>query len=148
MRGEPHQPLRPDQRARLSDWYVVLAHVHSVSFTLGDQVRTVVEQEQRPMRGAHARKPTARRDDLLVACVLETKLHDADSTAQRRLQEAVVLLAADEVQTGRLQSACALEPVALRAFWCKLHAASLARHDVLTARTPQLRRQFGPNPPR
>ena len=89
-----------------------------------------------------------RSDDLLVACMLETKLHDADSTAQRRLQEAVVLLAADEVQTGRLQAACALEPVALRAFWCKLHAASLARHDVLAARTPQRRRQFGPNPPR
>src|SRR5581483_9377020 len=108
--GESHQPLRTDQCARLSDRDVVLAHVYPVGLTLDDQVRAVVEDEQGPMRRAHARKPTAGGDDLPVSCALEAKLHDVDSTAHRRLQETVVLLAADEVQTGRLQAAAPIVP--------------------------------------
>ena len=66
VRGEPDDPLRPDDGARLGGRRVVLADVHAVGADRDREVRPVVEHEQRPRVRGGAPERLGRAADAVV----------------------------------------------------------------------------------
>ncbi len=102
--GEPDQPARAHDRTSLVDRHVVLADVHAVGAGGRDQVRAVVEDEQRLVLCGCAGKPPGGGDDRNVAGVLHAQLNDVHTRVEYGGQELVGLLVAHQVEVRVAQA--------------------------------------------
>ena len=84
---EPHQDLVAHERARLASRHVVLAHVHSVGGARLDQVRPVVQPEQRAVLVAQPPEHGGRAHELVVARLLVTELDHVHPAGERRREQ-------------------------------------------------------------
>ena len=107
VRREPDEPLVADELAGPRDRQVVLADVDPVG---AGAARTrsgrSLRMNSAPCARAGGREPPRRGEDRLVGAVLHPQLDDVDAAAQRRLEERVRPLVADQVQAGAARSRC------------------------------------------
>ena len=106
VRRETDQGAGTGLRSRFGHGRVVLAHVDAVRAARLDQLRVVVEEEQRAVLVRGAAERLGQRDDLLGAARgLLAELDQVDAAAQRRVEQGLrVAIAgpslADEVEAG------------------------------------------------
>ena len=98
---EADQTIRADERARLGNRHVVLTHVNAVGSDAGDQVGSIVEDEQRAACQADPREPFRNGREVVIGCVLDSQLDDVDAAIDRCVHESVRLLSADQIQLRR-----------------------------------------------
>ena len=96
--GEPDQPVGPDERPRLVDRQVAPADVDAVGAARLDEVRTVVEDEERAVLLARRPKRLGRGDERLVRELLVAQLDDVHTAAQRGFEDVSVAAGEHEIE--------------------------------------------------
>ncbi len=115
MGREPDQCLGPRQLTCLRHRHVLLTHVDAVRSAGGDQVRPVVEDEQRLVLGGRAAEGVGESDQLLGAARgLLPQLDDVRAPSEGSVEQRTGLAAsrkavANEVEARRLQRARAAD---------------------------------------
>ena len=79
----------PDSCARFRERHVALAHVDAVGAARLDEIRPVVEDEERAVGVAGATERRRGRDELVVRQLLVPELDDVDAAAERRVEQRV-----------------------------------------------------------
>ena len=101
---EPEQPIGPDERPRLGDRHVAAADVNAVRTARLDEIRPVVEDEERAVLHARGSERLGSGDECVVVERLVAQLHDVHAAPQRRFEDASVIAGEDEVEAGAGQS--------------------------------------------
>ena len=101
---EPEQPIGPDERPRLRDRHVAAADVNAVGAARLDEIRPVVEDEERAVLHARGSERLGGGDERVVVELLVAELDDVDPATQRRLEDVSVTAGEDEVEAGASQS--------------------------------------------
>ena len=101
---EAEQPIGPDERPRLRDRHVASADVNAVGTARLDEIRPVVEDEERAVLRARGSERPGSGDERVVGERLVAQLHDVDAAPQRRLEDVSVTAGEDEVEAGASQS--------------------------------------------
>jgi hypothetical protein len=86
------------------DRHVAATDVDAVGTTCPDEIRPVIEDEERAVLLACHAKRLGRGDERVVLELLVAQLDDVDAAAQCGREEPVALRIADEVETGRGQA--------------------------------------------
>jgi hypothetical protein len=98
--GASDDAIRPDGRPCIGGRRVVLADVHAVGAARRDEVRPVVEQEQRAVLVGRGAELARGLDEAVVAEGLVAQLDEIDAAAQRRAQPLARPRVADQIQPG------------------------------------------------
>jgi hypothetical protein len=97
-------PIRPDQRSRLGDRHVTAADVNAVRTARFDEIRPVVEDEERAVLRARGSERLGSGDERIVVERLVPQLHDVHAAPQRRFEDASIIAGENEVEVGAGQS--------------------------------------------